>query len=141
MLGGALGLFQIVGSYDRLGESTLSLIIFGAALVTCGLSILAGSLLIRGDRDGRTLSVVIQALQVAQFSFGWCHYELMIGPRVQVGYLTAGRFWAVVALNPSVTLRLGGWTPPYAAVNLFAFAAFMYLIGLDDPDGSALQQT
>ena len=139
ILGGLLGMLLALRMFGSVDDSLLPKLLWGFVLGGCVLSVLAGLALIRGLPLGRYLSFAIQALQLTQFSFGWCVYDFVIGSQLQFGFTNQGRIWGNLVLGPHFTFQLGGSSPPFAAFNLLAWGACFYLVAISNADLSRIQ--
>lgn len=130
VIGGVTGCVRTLLLWDTVDDTTLSVMLYVLVLCGCALSVLAGVALLRVWPSGRRLSLLIQGLQFLQFSFGWLSFVFVIGPRI--GFLFGGTdsWWAGITALPAVHLHFGYWVPPYLGLNVFAAAAFIYLVGL-----------
>ena len=134
ILGGLIGALALLRLFGSVEDSPLSKLFFGLALGGCVLSVVAGGALLGGLPFGRYSSFVVQGLQITQFSFGWCLYDFIIGPMLQVGFTNTGRVWAIFTVTPSVAFQLNGSSQPFAAFNLFAFGACFYLVAISNEE-------
>jgi hypothetical protein len=134
ILGGLIGTLGVLRLFGSVDDSALAKLFFGFALGGCVLSVVAGGALLRGLPLGRYLSLTVQGLQFTQFSFGWCLYSFVIGPNLQLGFTNQGGFWAIIAVAPRVAFQWNGSSQPFAAFNLFACAAFFYLVAISNED-------
>jgi len=134
ILGGLIGALVMLRLFGSVEDSPLAKLFYGFALSGCVLSVVAGGALLHGLSLGRYLSLLVQGLQFTQFSFGWCLYEFVIGPQVQVGFTNQGHLWAVVTIAPAVAFQWNVLSQPFAAFNLFASAAFFYLVAISNED-------
>jgi hypothetical protein len=134
ILGGLIGTLVVLHLFGSIDDSPLSKLFFGFALGGSVLSAVAGGALLGGLALGRYLSLIVQGLQFTQFSFGWCLYDFVIGPMLQVGFTNQGRLWAIFAVAPRVAFQWNGSSQPFAAFNLFACGAFFYLVAISNED-------
>ena len=90
IVGGMLGAIGVLSLFGAIPNAAIAKTFFGCALALCVLSIGAGVMLLLRVPTGRSLSLVVQGVQLIQFSFGWCRFEVIAGPRFQVGLYKAG---------------------------------------------------
>jgi hypothetical protein len=128
VLGGLLGTAAILNLFGEISNTAAAKTLFALILGMCAFSIVAGAMLLLGVSAGRPLSLIVQGVQILQFSFGWCRFELLIGPRLQLGLLEGWRPAAFFTTLPSFHLGIGGWSVPYCAINLFALASLIFLV-------------
>jgi hypothetical protein len=106
----------------------------GLAAAFCALSAFAGRELLRGRRRGITLSLGVQALQVAWIWMAHAAFRVTSGPALVLGWTTRGE--PEVVLGATAAFRFGDAAPDTsvgAAVNLFAVAALVALVRIRRP--------
>jgi hypothetical protein len=87
----------------------------------------AGVGLLRQRRGGWTLSVVSQAAQLLQVTFGPVAYRLIAGPQATV-FLTSDRLGFFTGMTGAVNLTRGQADPPFVlGLNLVAVAFLVVL--------------
>ena len=134
ILGGLAGTLVVLRLFGSIEDLLLPKLFFGFALGACVLSVVSGIALLYGLPIGRYLSFVVQGLQFTQFSFGWCVYDFVISPMLQLGFTNAGRFWGILSVTPHFAFQWGGSSQPFAAFNLFACGACFYLVAISNED-------
>jgi hypothetical protein len=110
-----------------------------AAAVAFALSIVAGELLRRGHRLGRTASLAIQAAQVVRFSSRTFVYQFVTGIEL-VATVTPGG----ASLSPGIRAGFTAGPPlsaePWAVgINLFALLAVILLLRSSSPSAAHSQ--
>lgn len=130
VVGGILGVAMIIA--EVWSDHTIGIVsaLFGGLYVV---TIIAGAALLRGQRFGGVLSLLVQVAQLPRMATAGCAYQFAAGAGLwaMFGSSGAGMSWAIGSVHQWSTTAAAGAYP--FGVNLIAAVAVALLLAVPSP--------